>query len=151
MPITYYKCDKNSIGEAIDFYIHPTFKPQKYYTYQLWSIYFNDILNRNENYWWKETIFIWQKVEIYFETIQFGTMGPKKRLPMTWAFIKIDSREWHPFFFQETNPIWIHGFWRRKPWLSNSTQTHWGFTKCKDSICLAWGFEFLMHINLNCI
>jgi len=32
-----------------------------------------------ENFWQKNISFIWQKVDIYFEMVQFGPMVPEKK------------------------------------------------------------------------
>jgi len=81
------KCQQSDhlkFGEALYFNIHPSFGPentfQSYsYAYSSKSGDFIHIFNRNGKFLAKKLTFKWQKVDIYFEMVQFDPMVPIKK------------------------------------------------------------------------
>jgi len=77
--------DYLKIGEALYFYIHPSFGPKN--TFQSYSYIFSSkfgdfihIFNgKREISGGKKIAFIWRKVDIYFEMKQSGPMVPKRK------------------------------------------------------------------------
>jgi len=78
--------DHLKFGEAFYFIIHPPFGTKKTLFNQLHALFhskvgnFSHMFSRNEVvFLGKKISFMWRKVDICFEMVQFGTMVPKKK------------------------------------------------------------------------